>query len=182
MNLHEIENLSYEELKSRREELSFEAAQASPDDLGERFVSARIDAKLRDTKLAQQAETLAALQAGMGAMQARLERLAQDLDNELAARRRVEAELESRQIELDSTRLTYESRLAQCETERRQTVADWQARYDVLLRECEAQRARADRFKSLASKNHVAIGTAAKALNEAVSAAAIEAADHAEGA
>ena len=60
MDIREIENLSAEEMKARRAEI-VEVARAAAD-VAERYVSARIDAKMRDEKLAEQGKTIALLQ------------------------------------------------------------------------------------------------------------------------
>ena len=77
MTLAEIENLSFADLKAKRDEL-VEAAAGVPADkqpeqylhnLAARYVQARTDAKMRDEKLGDQAATIKALQDGMGALQ-----------------------------------------------------------------------------------------------------------------
>lgn len=66
--LHEIENLSFAELKAKQADLITEAAKAAPGELAARYVKARTDAKCRDEKLAEQAVTLAALTEGSNAL------------------------------------------------------------------------------------------------------------------
>lgn len=63
MQLHDIENLSVEELKGRKAELIAEAAKAPPAELAARYVQARLDAKARDATLAEQGRTIATLNA-----------------------------------------------------------------------------------------------------------------------
>lgn len=71
MGICDIENLSAAELKAQKAEL-LEAAKATPvDDLAARYLQARTDAKQRDEKLAEQAETLAALREGLKAVKER---------------------------------------------------------------------------------------------------------------
>ena len=81
MTLAEIENLSFADLKAKRDEL-VEAAAGVPADkqpeqylhnLAARYVQARTDAKMRDEKLGEQAATIKALQDGMGALQTKAE-------------------------------------------------------------------------------------------------------------
>lgn len=69
MTISEIENLSYAELKARREELIEAAAADDGGVLAQRYVQARTDAKLRDEKLAEQGQTIDALKAGYAALQ-----------------------------------------------------------------------------------------------------------------
>ena len=68
MDIHEIENLSFAELKAHKPDL-LEALKATPhEELAARYLQARTDAKLRDEKLAEQAKTLAALRQGLEAV------------------------------------------------------------------------------------------------------------------
>lgn len=82
--LHEIENLSFAELKSRQADLISEAAKAAPGELAARYVKARTDAKHRDEKLAEQAVTIKALQDGMDAVTGKATGLENNLRQALA--------------------------------------------------------------------------------------------------
>jgi hypothetical protein len=62
MNIQEIENLSAEELKSRRMELAGELSSVKSADLVPRYLSTLIDAKMRDEKLSEQGSTIRILQ------------------------------------------------------------------------------------------------------------------------
>ena len=87
MTIAEIENLSFADLKARRDEL-IQAAFESEDrgQLASRYVQARTDAKLRDEKLAEQGKTIDALTVGNAALQERFgsaEAYAQTLEEQL---------------------------------------------------------------------------------------------------
>lgn len=61
MTIYEIENLSFQELKSRRTEL-LEALKDAPNaELAERFLRARTDAKQRDIRAHAMGEEIAAM-------------------------------------------------------------------------------------------------------------------------
>lgn len=62
MQLNEIENMTFAEIKARREELEALAAMVPVRDLAARYVQARADAKHRDEKLAAQGELITQLQ------------------------------------------------------------------------------------------------------------------------
>lgn len=61
MNIETIENMTVEELK--RPEVAESAKQLPVDQLASRYVQARLDAKVRDEKLADQGELIASLEA-----------------------------------------------------------------------------------------------------------------------
>ena len=65
MKIHEVENMSADELKAGQAEIV--KALDGNAELAVRYVQARLDAKIRDVKLAEQAKTLEALQTGLGA-------------------------------------------------------------------------------------------------------------------
>lgn len=64
MTLQEIENLSYDELKANRETVLADVKNSKFAEVAERYLQARIDAKQRDEKLAEQGKTITLLQAG----------------------------------------------------------------------------------------------------------------------
>ncbi len=63
MKIHEVENMSADELKTGQAEIV--KALDGNAELAARYVQARLDAKIRDEKLAEQAKTLEALQVGI---------------------------------------------------------------------------------------------------------------------
>lgn len=70
MTTAEVENLSHADLKARKDELATALEKVPAAELAARYVQARTDAKFRDEKLAEQGQTLAALQEGMTAVKA----------------------------------------------------------------------------------------------------------------
>jgi chromosome segregation ATPase len=98
MNLAEIENLSFVELKAKREEFIAEAAKATQADLAARYVQARTDAKHRDEKLAEQA-TIAALTTGNNALLEKLATTEGQLRTAIERCKRLEETLERRMSE-----------------------------------------------------------------------------------
>lgn len=71
MDIHEVENMTVAELKAQKGEVL--TAVAGHAELASRYFQARLDAKIRDEKLAEQAVTLDALQTGLAAAKARAE-------------------------------------------------------------------------------------------------------------
>lgn len=63
--LQEIENATAEQLKERKAEFVERAQESGSAELATRFINARLDAKVRDQRLAEQAEQLAALQTAV---------------------------------------------------------------------------------------------------------------------
>lgn len=72
MKIHDIENLSAAELKSRRHELKAGLASASHDELAGRYLQARTDASMRDEKLAEQGRTITTLNDAADAADGRI--------------------------------------------------------------------------------------------------------------
>lgn len=72
MKLHEIENLSVEDLKGRKPELIEHAGKADPAELAARYIQARTDAAARDAKLAEQGRTIEALNTAVTSERERL--------------------------------------------------------------------------------------------------------------
>ena len=65
MNIQAVENMCAAELKAQTDGLVDELAKGAPLDLAVYYISALTDAKVRDEKLAEQAETLTALKKGI---------------------------------------------------------------------------------------------------------------------
>lgn len=67
MTLTDVENLTAAELKAKRSEIvkSIEGEKVPVEDLITRYLQARLDAKVRDEKLAGQGATITALQQGL---------------------------------------------------------------------------------------------------------------------
>lgn len=101
MTLTEIENLSFADLKARRDELLASLKDADRAELTARYLQARTDAKQRDEKLAEQGQTITALQAGVEALTREKAKLESDLSasHELVLKR--EGECRAVEVELD---------------------------------------------------------------------------------
>jgi hypothetical protein len=152
MNIHEIENLSAAELKAKRAEL-IEAAKAVPiGELAERYVKARTDATIRDEKLAEQGGTIDALRAGAAALTEKNSDLANVVEQNYA--------------DFDILR----------ESARKTAQADKLA-LDEALASLERETARAERLRTVATRHHAAVSGAAKLLNDALAAQAVDQAD-----
>lgn len=65
MTLHEIENMSFADLKENRVALIESMKLLSAKELAERYLQARTDAKQRDEKLSEQGRTIESLQDGL---------------------------------------------------------------------------------------------------------------------
>lgn len=89
MTFSEIENLTFAELKARRDEIAQAAFEnEGRDQLALRYVQARTDAKQRDEKLSEQGKMIDALSSGNAALLekvATLERANADLSKQLSA-------------------------------------------------------------------------------------------------
>ena len=151
MTITDIENLSFAELKAKRVEL-IEAAKAVPlDDLAARYVQARTDATARDEKLAEQGKTIIALQDGLAAAKQQNGSLQETLQQRNQAAANLSAQVSAKE----------------------DTCA-------AQLKELQAERRRAERLKAVAILHHRAVSQAAKLLNNALAAAAIDEADKGE--
>jgi len=69
----DVENMTSEQIKAQRKEAITAAREAG--DVAERYVQARLDATLRDEKLAEQGQTIKLLQQSISAATARVQEL-----------------------------------------------------------------------------------------------------------
>lgn len=93
MSIHEIENLSFAELKEKRAEIT-EALKGIPvEELANRYLQARTDAKQRDDKLSEQGKTITALQDGLAASKQQTEVTQAEVQKALQAVQGLEAKL-----------------------------------------------------------------------------------------
>lgn len=162
MQLTKIENLSAAELKSRREELAdavVAAAEIDREELAARYVQARLDAKLRDEKLAEQGQTIGSLNGSIDLLQREVNRLESDLNaarnHHVALAQRAE---ENQKIAADS-------------------ISALTTEVHSLTERLDAETARADRLKSEAERHATAFTAAQKALADAAALNQIDAAD-----
>lgn len=162
MAVHDIEAMSFDELKTKRDATVESLTSEPPAVLAARYVKALMDAKHRDEKLGEQGKTIVALQDGMEAAKqqdsARIERLG-----------RRTAELADTRNELESTQAT---------------AAEQKRALDEQVNTLKARRAeeteRANRLKAEALRNHSVLSQAAKLLNDALAAQAVHTADTGE--
>lgn len=111
MNIAEIENLSADELKTRREGLKAElAVEIEPETLALRFLQAREDAKRRDEKLSEQGKEITKLQAAVDVATTGLAKSAKETESlragkETAEQRAVELAEENAKLRSENSRL-----------------------------------------------------------------------------
>lgn len=124
MNLSEIENLSFADLKAKREEL---VKAIGCGELAERYVQARTDAKMRDEKLSEQGKTIEALQAGTTALTEKSNDLESQRQVAIDRCKRLEETLERRmseaQEELDKRAAAIDQANAACSAETKRANA-----------------------------------------------------------
>jgi hypothetical protein len=154
MNLHEIQNLSFAELKERRDEL---VKLAGGGDLAARYIQALTDAKMRDEKLGEQGVTINRLNDALG-MSAENVAKAQELIAKTTAA--LEQERADRAKECG------------CHAE---TCGKMQTDINELGSKLAAETARANRLVHLSLRNEQAINGAAKLLQDAIALRMIDA-------
>ena len=173
MQIQEIENLSFADLKSRRDELIAAAAELPADELAKRFVRARIDAKLRDEKLAEQAATLESLNSGNAALQRELE----ESRKTAATFKRQVDDLAS---ELHSVKEHHEAIKQESFVTLEKHRDEFAATTEKLATALDDQTQRCERLKAQATRNQHALTSAAKLLNDAIAAQQVDNADEAQ--
>lgn len=162
MEIHEIENLSFAELKQRRDDLIESLKSQPPGVLAARYLQARTDAKQRDEKLSEQGTTIN-----------NLNELVQTQSKTILAR---EEQLSSK----DKAISKYVSELEAA----RKAHSDEVSVLNGQLKECReslaAETARADRLKSEADRANKALTSAEKSLKDALAERELEATDKGE--
>ncbi len=153
MNLHEIQNLSFAELKERRDEL---VKLAGGNDVAARYIQALTDAKMRDEKLAEQGVTIKTLQDGMGLAQQRVA----DLEATCTKLRDDYAALQ----QLHNTDCDHAAK----------TCSKLQAAINELGSKLAAETARANRNAQLAARSEAAINGASKLLQDVIALRMVE--------
>lgn len=120
ITMHEIENLSAEDLKARRAEILESLKQHTAEELAGRYLQARTDAKLRDEKLALQGEEIKQTNTLLQSANARADALGGELDKAklecAAVQRQYEAIVPERQALKDQLVLQ-DKRLARIKNE-----------------------------------------------------------------
>lgn len=170
MQITDIENLSIAELKQRRDEMIAAASEAPIKELAERYVQARTDAKQRDEKLAEQARTLDSLNSGIEAANVQIADLKQRLKDS-----------DDRNVANCKAALQDADQAAACLAKANQAHDDYANTAKQAIAELESalasERARAERLKSEAVRNHSALSQSARLINDAIAAQAIDIAD-----
>lgn len=151
MTIIEIENLTFDELKAQRGQLAAELKDLPADELAARYIQARTDAKQRDEKLAEQGQTIKTLNASVA-------RMMHDSGAAEAAATALTRLHKANSLEVSKQH----SSLRAATKELGCQLAESQA-------EVATQTARAERLKTEALRNHSAITSAAKLLNDAIS-------------
>lgn len=177
MQLTEICNLPYAELKQRKDELIALARKASVEDLATRFLQSLTDAKQRDEKLAEQATTLAALTSGNKALEEKVAGLVADAAATGKAHAATLAERDKAIAEREGEIVTLRNQLETEKAERGKAEDHYVSAVGLLQSELAAEQARCQRLKGIASRNHAALQSAHATLAKAVVDQAIEAAD-----
>ena len=150
MDIHEIENSSFAELKANRDALVETAKKVPMGDLAIRYIQARTDAKGRDDKLAEQALTLKLLKDALTDLKAKSEAAAVEAAE---TNRDLSAAVVTGEREWDA----FQSNLKKVAKE----ALDNEAK---LI----AANARADRMKGEALRNFKALSSASKLLADAM--------------
>ena len=191
MELHEVKNMSFTDLKAKRTEILESFGDIPPVDMDAAFIAALTDAKGRDEKLAKQGKTITSLQDGFDAVkeqanaadrtsiaaEQRAREWKQKLDAALANAKTTEEEnAKSMSVWRESMHtLATEARDAAAE-QKRAFDEEVESLTAQMLRETE----RANRLKTEASRNHAAVSGAATLLYDAMAAQAVEDADRGE--
>jgi len=170
MTLPDIENLTFAELKARRDELIAEAAKQPVNELAGRYVKARTDAKMRDESLGEQAGIIKALQDGSGALQEKNLRLGDQLLAESARADANSAFVVEANVLINRLQAEHAQKLGEQVSRAAEFAAEAEAKIAAL-------EARCGRLKGAATRNQAALTGAATMLNAAISSNAIEAAD-----
>ena len=174
MNLHDVKNMSFADLKAQRTEIikslldtrTLQARDVPTSDLIAAFVGALTDAKGRDEKLAEQGKTITALQDGLEASKAQASTLSYQLGKQGEV---LSAELAETNATLERVR----------QSARETTQADKTA-LGAAVASLAKQTIRANRLKAEATRNYTALSGAAKLLNDAFAAQAVDNADKGE--
>lgn len=158
MKFVDVENLSAADLKEQRA-VVVDSLEAEPAELKARYVQARLDAKQRDEKMAEQGKTITLLQ--------------DSLERETAARLSAEKRVFDVGQELQRMASSHNAQAEQWTLARQNLEGEiGQLKADAL-----ALQDRCDRLKLQCCRNADAINTAAGALNKAIASQQIETAD-----
>ncbi len=181
MKIHDVENMSAAELGEQYGAIVSALLDGPPPgDLAARYVQARLDAKLRDEKLGEQAKTLEALQTGLAAANqqdlVRIERLGRRTA-ELAD---VQAQLEEKEQQATASLARLQSEHDVVNTAARGSlqiadnmIAERDATIALLAERCDRLKTQADLYASVMS-------TIQKTATDAIATRVIDQADKGE--
>lgn len=184
----QIENASFDELKKGRADFLASLSDSTAANLAPRFISARIDAKQRDEKLAEQGVTITELQHALAGLrqreadrastvvelEARLKTIAVDLQSRIQSHKKV---VDAAATDREQAATDREQAASVAATKREQAAADATAERDTGIQVLLAETRRANRLKQVAGLHHGALSAAAKLLNDALAGQLIEDAD-----
>lgn len=184
MDISEIEQLSFAELKTDRSARTEDAKKVPIDVLASHFIRTLTTAKQRDEKLGEQGRTITLLQEGADAAKARIVAM----DAELTACQQTlqterQAALENnatRQTAFVEAEQTYKDEISVLQESARQVSAADKITSGKVIESLAQQTARADRLKAHAGIAKTAVVQAAATLNLAVAAMQTETADQGE--
>lgn len=161
MTIQDVENMSAAELKERKAEIIKALALEDPDALAARYVGARLDAKLRDEKLAEQAESLATAAKTIDALTAGTD-VVTEKNQSLAA------ELEKCYARLRDNEEEHEASIRNKNAEMKERFDQDAALVDRLRTEIETLTARGDTLSQQATRAVGALTTVHTAAREAL--------------
>ena len=184
MSIHEIENLSHEELKAQKADLLEKLKAMSPDDLAPRYLQARTDAKQRDERMAEQAETLGALKTGLNSAKSQVATVNEDASKAVADMR---ADADQFKKCADATIDDLEAQLKQAAKERASEQAvhskcqtDLATRCEDLAKRLTLETRRCERLKVQAERHNDAISAIGKLATDAMNSRELAQADEGE--
>lgn len=166
MKLADVENLSAAELKEQRAAI-VESLEADAAELKARYVQARLDAKQRDEKLAEQGKTITLLQESLESTKAALE-------SEVSKCNAIGGELQRVCDNHNHQASQWSAELRQLKEQFERQELEWAVDKAKLQGELKIAKDRGDRLYLQAIRNANAINTAAKLLNDALAAQQID--------
>lgn len=166
MKIQDVENLSATELKEQRTAI-IESLEADATELKARYVQARLDAKQRDEKLAEQGKTITLLQESLESTKAALEA-------EVSKCTAVGGELQRACDNHNHQASQWSADRQQLKEQFERQELKWAVDKANLQGVLKIAKERGDRLYLQAIRNANAINTAAKVLNDALAAQQID--------
>lgn len=181
MTIQDIENLSVAELKSGREEILTVVGAMTISDVGPRYYQSRLDAKLRDEKLAEQGRTITLLEQGMNAAKEQNELLKLNLTQANANLANVKKQADDWAAKAlaeykDFAKKSQEQLAVTC-AEHEKIINDLKAELEKTNEQLAKQTQRGDRLKHQAIRNNQALNELASISNKTIAANQLDNAD-----